>query len=72
MIPPGAGVMFVSLLLDEGDRDADGKGEGGTFSSSSRSFLIFMIALTGGGPKCSTGELEHPSKRISALARVPV
>ena len=28
MIPPAAGVMLVSLLLDEGDRDADGESEG--------------------------------------------
>jgi hypothetical protein len=47
---------------DVGEGVADGEGEGDGLASLSRSFRIFMIALTGGGASRDDGELEQPAK----------
>jgi hypothetical protein len=69
-MPPGAGVTLDVLLVDDSEGDPDGEGEGDAeaLASFSRIFLIFRIALTGGGAKCCA--LEHPKRRMTAIINV--
>lgn len=55
--------------MEEEAGDGEGDGEGDELASFSRSFLIFMIALTGGGAKWEAGELEHPACKATAIAK---
>jgi len=53
----------------EGEAAGDGEGVGDWLASFSRSFLIFIKTLTGGGAIRAPGELEHPARRETVIAR---